>query len=403
MKYFRNLLITVVVILLTFSIAEAAKKKNKKKDSKATEVNVPAEKPKAPAAEPNTAPAPKANLQDEKKSDVNDANSNVVAITVNGKKITEGQINKILDAKMQQLANRIPPNMQQQYRQQMRKRVVEQLTIEEILSEKEKQKNITASQQELDEEVNKQMKTQNLTLDEFKALLKQYGTNFADFQDNMRKKIMFEKLMESEFAGKVQKSTDEQVKAFYEENKQQFMQPETIHTKHILLKPEDSNDPNQAKAKAKAQAQEILEKLKKGADFNDMAKQFSACPSAKNGGDLGSQPKGTFVPEFEKAAYALKSGQMSDVVETQFGYHIIKLVDHNDANTASLEQSKEKILQYLANKQKETLVLDYIQQIKKEADIKFTNPADNFEIEGASKPAAPARPSPDKNEPNSKK
>jgi len=413
MKYFRNLLITFVVITLTISIAEAAKKKNNKKDSKAVEVNVPAEKPKAPAAEskvpaaetvkppvaePKKAPAVEA-------SPVKEANTpDVTAITVNGTKITEGQIAKMLNVRMEQLASRIPPNMQDQYRQQMRKRLVEQLVIEELLVQKERQKNIAASQADVNEQVNKQMQAQNLTIDEFKSLLKAYGTTFSEFESNMRKKIMFEKLIEGEFVGKVANPTDEQVKAYYNENIQQFSLPERIHAKHILITPAEANDPNQAKAAAKAKAQDLLKKLQAGADFNDLAKENSSCPSGKNGGDLGGlQPRGTFVPEFEKAAYALKPGQMSDVVETEFGFHIIKLVEHADANTVSLEKAKDQIAQLLTNKQKEEIVVNYIQQLKKEADLKFTNPADSLEPMEP-KPMAPVRTSsPDKNEPNSKK
>jgi peptidyl-prolyl cis-trans isomerase C len=165
----------------------------------------------------------------------------------------------------------------------------------------------------------------------------------------------------------------------------------------------DSNDPNKAKAQAKAKTQELLKKLKAGADFNDLAAQNSQCPSAKNGGDLGEAPKGSFVPEFEKAAYELKPGQLSDVVETQFGFHIIKLVKHIDANTVSFEQAKAKIAEILTDEQKNTIAMNYIQQVKTEADIKFANPADSFEMTPP-KPTAPVRTeSSDKNEPNSKK
>jgi peptidyl-prolyl cis-trans isomerase C len=399
MNSFKNILITIAVVLLIAGVAEA-KKKEKAPKAPAAEPNISAEQPKPKAAEPNTL-AVEPNQA---------ANSKVVAVTVNSTKITEGQINKMLDTRMTQLAGRIPPNMQDQYRQQMRKRIVEQLVIEEILAQKEKEKKITVAPAELQEQINKQLAQQNLTIDEFKSLLKAYGTTYSEYEENMLKKAMFEKLMEGEFASKIIKPTDEQIKTYYTENAPMFSEPEKIHTRHILIMPaKDSNDPNQikSKAKAKAKAEDILVKLKAGADFNDLAKQDSNCPSAKEGGDLGSQPKGTFVPEFEKAAYALKPGQMSDVVETQFGYHIIKLVDHNDASTTSLEQAKDRIVQTLTDKQKGDIVMNYIQQIKKEAKITFVNPADNFEPTPP-KTAPPARTgSPrseaGKNEPNQPK
>jgi len=324
---------------------------------------------------------------------------NAVVATVNGTQITEGQIEKMLAIRMKQMAGRVPENMMPQYIKQMRKQAIEQMVIEAVLTEKEKEKNITVSEEELTTQINKQMAQQNLTMDDFKAMLKGYGVDFSEYQQNMKKRAMFEKLMETEFADKVKAPTDEQVRAYYDENAQQFTIPESIHAKHILIRPADGNDPNQAKLQAKAKAQELLAKVKGGAEFETVAKENSACPSAKNGGDLGSQQRGTFVPEFEKAAYALKPGEISDVVETQFGYHIIKLIERSDANTVSFENAKENIVQMLGDKQKEQIVMDYIQKIKAEADVKFTNEADKFEI-NAPKPTAeaPARKTDEKKE-----
>jgi len=405
MNSFRNILLTIAAVLLIATVAEAKKKEKAPKAPKApkavaVEPNTPAEQPKAKAAEPT--------IQVVEPNQA--AYSNAVAITVNGAKITEGQINKMLDTRMEQLAGRIPPNMKDQYRKQMRKRIVEQLVVEEILTQKEKEKKITVPPADLQEQVNKQLAQQNLTIDEFKSLLKAYGTTYAEYEQNMLKKAMFEKLMDGEFADKIAKPTDEQIKAYYDENIQMFSEPERVHTRHILVMPDkDANDPNMAKAAAKAKIEDILKKLKGGADFNDTAKQNSQCPSAKEGGDLGSQPKGTFVPEFEKAAYALKPGQTSDVVETQFGYHIIKLIDHNDASTTSVEQAKDKIVEALTDKQKGDIAMSYIKQIKKEAKLEFTDPNDNFELT-MPKATPPARLSPDsprseagKNEPNQPK
>ena len=375
MKIIVNISMVLVVLLSTTVFAAKPKKS--------------AVKPKKPVMESNK-PAVEPNAAVSQAKSVKDVNSQAVAVTVNGTVITEGQIEAILNPQMEQMAVRIPENMIPKYRQQIRKRIIDQLVVEELLAQREKQKNIDVNQSELDQQINKQMAEQNLTVDEFKALLKAYGTSFANYQQDIRKRMMFEKLMETEFAQKIQAPTAEQVKAYYDENLQQFSEPEKIHAKHILIKPEDGNDPNQAKLRAKAKAQEILGQIKAGADFNDLAKQHSACPSGKGGGDLGVQPKGTFVPEFEKAAYALKPGQLSDVVETGFGFHIIKLIEHTDANMMPFDKAKEKIIQILTNNQKEQIVIDYIQKMRAEADVKFANEVDKPEI-SAKETAKPAR------------
>jgi|GEM_PF-1221455 len=407
MNGLKKVLLSLVVVMLMANLACAKKKAKEEKtpeaETKATAKYDANTKEKTSGdsdvviqAAPATHTAPTAPVIEfnEPKMD-----PDAVVVTVNGTKITAGQIDKTLDARLEQLASRIPPNMKDQYRQQMRKRLLEQMVIEEILEQKEKAQNITVSQADVNEQVQEQMKQQNLNLDEFKALLKNYGTNFAEFESNMKKKLMFEKLMEGEFKNKIKEANDAAVKAFYDENIDQFKEPESIHTKHILIKPADGNDPNQAKADAKAKAEEVLKKVKDGGNFEELAKEYSACPSGKNGGDLGDAPKGSFVPAFEKAAYALEPNQVSDVVETEFGYHIIKLIERKEAKTVSLDEAKEKIAQHLSNQQKQEVVVNYIQQIKKEADIKFTDPNDNFELP-TPKPAAPTRPQADKNEPN---
>ncbi len=411
----KNIVISITAILLIANFADAfGKKKPKEKEAAETTAEAPKEVQQdkaAPAAPAEAAPAPTIIAPPAKET--NDPNTpkvdpNALVVTVNGTKITEGQINKILDARMEQRAGKIPPNMKDQFRQQMRKNIIQQLVIEQILTEKEKEKNITVSQQDVNDKIAEQMKQQNLNLDEFKALLKNYGTNYSDYEDNMRKRLAFEKLMEFEFADKIQKPTEEQAKAFYDENIEQFREPEKIHTKHILIKPADSNDPNKAKAQARAKAEDILKKVKEGGNFEELAKQYSACPSGKNGGDLGEAPKGSFVPAFEAAAYKLEPNQVSDIVETEFGYHIIKMISHTDANTTSFEKAREKIEQHLSNKQKEQVVMNYISQIKQQADIKFVDPNDNFEIpvsrpEPARQSTPAASADANKTEPNTRK
>lgn len=347
----------------------------------------------APAPETNVAPAkPAAPAEIVIETNEPAVDPNAVALTIGEAKITEGQLEKMLAPRLKQMAGRVPENMMGQYKQQMRKGAMEQMIIETMLTEKEKAANITVSEEELAEQINKQIAQQNLSLDEFKSLLKGYGVDYSDYQENMKKRALFEKLMEAQFVGKIKEPNDAEIKTYYDENAQQFATPESIHAKHILIRAADGNDPNKAKLDAKAKAQELLVKVKGGAEFETVAKENSACPSAKEGGDLGVQPKGTFVPEFEKAAYALKPGEVSDVVETQFGYHIIKLVERLDANTTSLESAKEKITATLGDKQKEKIVMDYIQNLKAEAKVNFANEADKFDLNPPKPAIAPAPP-----------
>ncbi len=148
---------------------------------------------------------------------------------------------------------------------------------------------------------------------------------------------------------------------FYNDNKERFKKPETVRASHILIRPE-SPDPekvktmtdeekkksfDESKKKAEQKAQELLAQLKKGDDFAKLATENSACPSKKEGGDLGTFGRGEMAPEFEKAAFSLKPGELSDIVETRFGYHIIKLAEKNEASVVPFADVKNFIMENL--------------------------------------------------------
>ena len=128
--------------------------------------------------------------------------------------------------------------------------------------------------------------------------------------------------------------TDEECEAYYNENKEQFKE-EMIRAAHILVEEEE-------------QANELLAAIEGGADFHELASANSKCPSGSRGGDLGDFGRGQMVPEFEQAAFALNIGEISGVVKTQFGYHLIKLLDKKDV--VPFTDVKGQIQQYLTSK-----------------------------------------------------
>jgi peptidyl-prolyl cis-trans isomerase C len=175
--------------------------------------------------------------------------------------------------------------------------------------------------------------------------------------EDARRQLLLSIVIQDKIDSKVQVADDE-VKNFYDSNKEQFSQQELRHAKHILVATPD-------------QAKKLLASLKSGADFDELAKANSTDPSGKNGGDLGWFGKGQLVPEFEQAVYALKSkDQLSDVVQTKFGYHIIKLLEVRDRPALSFDQVKEDLRTNLRNKKKQDATTAYLETLKK--DIKIT-------------------------------
>lgn len=156
----------------------------------------------------------------------------------------------------------------------------------------------------------------------------------------------------------------------YELNKDKYQLPAAIRVAHILIKL-DPDDPAASDAAARAKAEAILQKLRAGADFGELAKENSEdAGSARRRGELpGWQAKGRLVPAFEEAAYALKPGETSGLVRTRFGYHIIKLLEKNDARTLSFDEVKDQILAALRQELLSAKRADWMKRFEGKAPI----------------------------------
>ncbi|MEA3422547.1 MAG: peptidylprolyl isomerase [Bacillota bacterium] len=125
-------------------------------------------------------------------------------------------------------------------------------------------------------------------------------------------------------------ATDEEMKMHYEEHKHNFQKPAQVKAAHILVKTEEEGNT-------------VVERLNADESFEDVAKEVSTCPSKERGGDLGFFGKGQMVPEFENVAFEMKTGDVSGLVQTQFGFHVIKVTDKKEASESPFEEVKDKI------------------------------------------------------------
>ncbi len=186
----------------------------------------------------------------------------------------------------------------------------------------------------------------------------------AEFQRNIEKikeELLVNMWMKEQMENTV--VSDSEAKAFYDKNKDKFMQKESVHARHILVKEEK-------------EAQAIIDEMKtlKGEalknKFIELAKSKSTGPSGPKGGDLGSFNKGQMVPEFSKAVWALKVGFITlSPVKTQFGYHVIFLEDKKDTSVTSYEQVKDKIIASLKQKQFASKITEMAKELKSKATI----------------------------------
>ena len=161
------------------------------------------------------------------------------------------------------------------------------------------------------------------------------------------------------------------MKSYYDSHQEEFKTPEMVRARHILIRVSPSST-DQEKKKAREKAEEILAKIKKGEDFEKLATQFSEDPGSKQrGGDLGFFPRGRMVKSFEDAAFSLKPGEVSGIVETQFGFHIIKLEEKKEAGVEPFETAREKIRQKLLQEKMKTEVAEFINESMKAANAQI--------------------------------
>jgi peptidyl-prolyl cis-trans isomerase C len=184
-----------------------------------------------------------------------------------------------------------------------------------------------------------------------------------------RKQILFGRLFE--LLRKEDKTSvpEEQIAQFYEKNKSSFSVPATLRTSHILLNDEET-------------AQQAQVRLKAGEPFAKVAQEMSVDPSKQRGGDIGYFAKGQVIPEFEKACESLKIGEVSRIVKTPLGYHIILLTERREAREKSLDEVRDQIHQVILSQQSQKFAESYVQQLRAKAQIKRMGPY--------SAPAAPA-------------
>jgi peptidyl-prolyl cis-trans isomerase C len=249
---------------------------------------------------------------------------------------------------------------------EMKAQVLDRLIDEELLHQEARARNLLASPEAVAAEI-EQARAQFPAPEEFAAALAQSGLTEAGLSALIARNLSIQNLVEKGIAAAVA-VTDAEVHEFYLGNAESFAIPEQARARHILVQVEETDDEAARKAK-RAKADGLLAQLAGGAVFEELARTASDCPSAPEGGDLGFFERGQMPAAFDEAVFALKTGGMSGVVETEYGYHIIKLEEIKPAGAVPEAEAAGQIREFLGAQKTEAAVEALIKQLRAAATI----------------------------------
>lgn len=289
-----------------------------------------------------------------------------IAATVQGTEISEKKLQQAIDSYLQQQGTNVGAIRDPKRFKEVRAKVLDVLIGQELLWQAASRDKTIAD----DAEVNQALKRYREQFKDdlsFDMKLREGGYNQTTFHADLRRRISVQKWIDK-FVKKDLAVSDAEIHAFYLENGNEFNQPEEIRARHILIKLE-SGASDEARVKAYALLTGIRQEIDTGADFATLAKQKSQGPSAANGGDLGYFTRGQMVAPFEAAAFALAPGEVSGIVETRFGFHLILLVDRKPPVQYAEKEMSEKIHAYLLQQKYQRAVEDAVTRLNDAALI----------------------------------
>ena len=286
--------------------------------------------------------------------------------SVNGTVIGRQQLDKELASiqrRMAQQGNFVP----QTAMEEMRARVLDELIGQELLYQDSRKQGIQVDEKEIQGQLGTMQEKFN-DHNAFKEALAASGLSVAQLTDRLRQQAAIRQLVERQILPAVS-VPDGAADTFYNQNPQFFTRPEQVRARHILIRTGEGAD-DAAKAEARKRLSEIRDQVVGGGDFAALARMHSEDPGSKEkGGDLGFFTRGRMVKAFEEAAFALSPNQVSDLVPTQYGYHLIQVTERKAAGTVALEEVKPRILDHLKQQQIRERLEDYVKTLRKGAKV----------------------------------
>ncbi len=293
-----------------------------------------------------------------------------IVARVNGDIITRSQYARSREQLMNEMKQQFGNEAQAKFTQR-EKDVLRDLIDQQLLLQKGKDLGLNVDTDVIKrlDEMRKEMNLESM--EDLEKAAQQQGVSFEDFKQNIRDGLMTQKVIQQEVGSKIQ-VTQEEEKKFYDENKDKFSHPEQVRLSEILVSTDKiaKEDPNaDAVAVAQQKAQQLLDSIRNGASFDEVAKKSSDGPTAAQGGDLGYFKRGTLAKELEDKTFSMKPGEVSDVIRTKQGFVILKAVEHEQAGVPPMKQVEQQIQEAIYLRKLEPALRTYLTKLREEAYI----------------------------------
>jgi len=295
--------------------------------------------------------------------------TNAVVAKAKGVTISRSQLDEALIGVKTAAASRggIPPEQMAVFERQILQRLIDV----QLLNQKATDADKTAAKEQVTKRI-ADLKKQAGSDELFETRLKSIGMTETELLAKMGEEITAETVLKHELKVEV---SDDEIKKFYDENPGKFEKPERVRAAHVLIGTKDQNTgtdlSDDQKAAKKKIAEDVLKKAKAGEDFAKLAKEYSEDPGSKDNGGEYTFPRGQMVPEFESAAFSLGTNQVSDIVTTQFGYHIIKTYEKHPAKKVELAEAKDDIKEFLTGQAIQKQLPDYLEKLEKDSSVEI--------------------------------
>lgn len=284
-----------------------------------------------------------------------------IVAEINKSKITRAELTTELDRQLRGQASLIPEDQ----RRELRKNLLDKMIDRQLLFD------ASAAFKPSDEETEKfvaQIKSQLGGDEGLSKALEQNQVSMAEFDEGIRKDLAIKNYLEKKVFSDL-KISDEELKKEFDKSPERFAEPERVHARHILFKL-DQNADEKTVAEVKAKAEKALAEARANPEgFADLAKKYSEGPTRSKGGDLGFFTKNQMVPQFAEAAFSAKPSEITDLVRTQFGFHIIKVEEKKEAGKPNFDTVKEQLRAQMLNAERGKVVAEHVKKLREGAKI----------------------------------